>query len=54
MAKKETKQSTKKDNKVDEKKLQELKEQIKELEASILYSKAEAENARKRALDDIE
>ena len=54
MAKKETKQSTKKENKVDEKKLQELKEQIKALEASVLYSKAESENARKRALEDIE
>ena len=54
MAKKEIKQSTKKENKVDEKKLQELKEQIKDLEASILYSKAESENARKRALEDIE
>ena len=54
MAKKETKQSTKKESKVDEKKLQELKEQIKDLEASILYSKAESENARKRALEDIE
>jgi molecular chaperone GrpE len=54
MAKKETKQSTKKENKVDEKKLNELKEQIKDLEASILYSKAESENARKRALEDIE
>ena len=54
MAKKETKQSTKKESKVDEKILQELKEQIKDLEASILYSKAESENARKRALEDIE
>ena len=54
MAKKEPKQSTKKESKVDEKKLQELKEQIKDLEASILYSKAESENARKRALEDIE
>jgi molecular chaperone GrpE len=54
MAKKETKQSTKKENKVDEKKLNELKEQIKDLEATILYSKAESENARKRALEDIE
>ena len=54
MDKKETKQSTKKENKVDEKKLNELKEQIKDLEASILYSKAESENARKRALEDIE
>jgi molecular chaperone GrpE len=54
MAKKETKQSTKNENKVDEKKLQELKEQIKDLEASVLYSKAESENARKRALEDIE
>ena len=54
MAKKETKQSTKKENKFDEKKLNELKEQIKDLEASILYSKAESENARKRAVEDIE
>ena len=54
MPKKETKRSTKKESKVDEKKLQELKEQIKDLEASILYSKAESENARKRALEDIE
>jgi len=54
MAKKETKQSTKKESQVDEKILQELKEQIKDLEASILYSKAESENARKRALEDIE
>ena len=54
MAKKETKQSTKKESEVDEKILQELKEQIKDLEASILYSKAESENARKRALEDIE
>lgn len=54
MAKKETKQSTKKESKVDKKELQELKEQIKDLEASILYSKAESENARKRALEDIE
>ena len=54
MAKKETKRSTKKESKVDEKKLQELKEQNKDLEASILYSKAESENARKRALEDIE
>ena len=46
MAKKETKQSTKKESKVDKKELQELKEQIKDLEASILYSKAESENAK--------
>ena len=54
MAKNETKRSTKKESKVDEKKLLGLKEQIKDLEASILYSKAESENARKRALEDIE
>ena len=54
MAKKETKQKTKKEEKIDSKKIVELEGRIKELEASILYSKAEADNARKRALDDIE
>ena len=54
MAKKETKQKTKKEEKIDSKKIVELEGRIKELEASILYSKAEANNARKRALDDIE
>ena len=54
MAKKETKQKTKKEEKIDSKKIVELEGLIKELEASILYSKAEADNARKRALDDIE
>ena len=48
MVKKEKKQSTKKETKVDQKKIQELEDHIKELEASLLYSKAEAENARKR------
>ena len=32
----------------------EMEQQVKELEAAVLYSKAEAENARKRALEDIE
>lgn len=54
MVKKEKKQSTKKETKVDQKKIQELEDHVKELEASLLYSKAEAENARKRSLDDIE
>lgn len=54
MVKKEKKQSTKKETKVDQKKIQELEDHIKELEASLLYSKAEAENARKRSLEDIE
>ena len=54
MVKKEKKQSTKKENKVDQKKIQELEDHVKELEASLLYSKAEAENARKRSLEDIE
>jgi molecular chaperone GrpE len=31
-----------------------MEQQVKELEAAVLYSKAEAENARKRALEDIE
>lgn len=54
MVKKEKKQSTKKETKVDQKKIQELEDHVKELEASLLYSKAEAENARKRSLEDIE
>ena len=54
MVKKEKKQSTKKETKVDQKKIQELEDHVKELEASLLYSKAEAENARKRSLKDIE
>tara|TARA_B100001057_G_C22839015_1_gene946338 strand:+ start:1163 stop:1660 length:498 start_codon:yes stop_codon:yes gene_type:complete len=54
MVKKEKKQSTKKETKVDQKKIQKLEDHIKELEASLLYSKAEAENARKRSLEDIE
>ena len=54
MVKKEKKQSTKKETKVDQKKTQKLEDHIKELEASLLYSKAEAENARKRSLEDIE
>ena len=54
MVKKEKKQSTKKETKVDQKKIQKLEDHVKELEASLLYSKAEAENARKRSLEDIE
>ncbi len=63
MAEKEKKQSVEKKEKAnskqkagknDPKKIIELEEQIKELEASILYSKAEADNSRKRALEDIE
>ena len=54
MVKKEKKQSTKKETKVDQKKIKELEDHVKELEASLLYSKAEAENARKRSLEDIE
>ena len=63
MAEKEKKQSVEKKEKANSKqkagknypkKIIELEEQIKELEASILYSKAEADNSRKRALEDIE
>ncbi len=54
MAKKETKQQTKNIEAEALGQFLEMEQQVKELEAAILYSKAEAENARKRALEDIE
>jgi len=54
MAKKETKQQTKNIETEASGQFLEMEQQIKELEAAVLYSKAEAENARKRALEDIE
>lgn len=55
MVKKETKKNTasyKKDANLE--KINALELQIKELEEAVLYAKAESENARKRALDDID
>ena len=54
MAKKETKQQTKNIESEALGQFLEMEQQVKELEAAVLYSKAEAENARKRALEDIE
>ena len=54
MAKKETKQQTKNIEAEALGQFLEMEQQVKELEATVLYSKAEAENARKRALEDIE
>ena len=54
MAKKETKQQTKNIEAEALGQFLEMEQQVKELEAAVLYSKAEAENARKRALEDIE
>jgi len=45
--------TSKKNNEVDKEILQ-LKEQIASLEADVLYAKAEAENVRKRSLDEID
>ncbi len=45
--------TSKKNNEVDKEILQ-LKEQIASLEADVLYAKAEAENVRKRCLDEID
>ena len=54
MAKKETKQQTKNIEAEALGQFLEMEQQVKELEAAVLYSKAEAENARKGALEDIE
>jgi molecular chaperone GrpE len=55
MVKKETKKNTASDKKdANLEKINELELQIKELEEAVLYAKAESENARKRALDDID
>ena len=54
MAKKETKQQTKNIEAEALGQFLEMEQQVKEFEAAVLYSKAEAENARKRALEDIE
>jgi molecular chaperone GrpE len=54
MAKKETKQQTKNIEAEALGQFLEMEQQVKELEAAVLYSKAEAENARKRTLEDIE
>jgi molecular chaperone GrpE len=55
MVKKETKKNTASDKKdTNLEKINELELQIKELEEAVLYAKAESENARKRALDDID
>jgi molecular chaperone GrpE len=56
MATEDTKKQTKTTKKANEinKEITELKELIAKLEADILYSKAEAENIRKRSLEEIE
>ena len=55
MVKKETKKNTASDKKdANLEKINALELQIKELEEAVLYAKAESENARKRALDDID
>ena len=55
MLKKETKKNTASDKKdANLEKINALELQIKELEEAVLYAKAESENARKRALDDID
>lgn len=55
MVKKETKKNTASDKKdANLEKINALERQIKELEEAVLYAKAESENARKRALDDID
>jgi len=55
MVKKETKKNTASDKKdANLEKINELELQIKELEEAVLYAKAESENARKRALDEID
>ena len=50
MAKKETKSSTKKIASEESEKILKLEEQVAALEAEVLYSKAEAQNVRKRNL----
>ncbi len=55
MVKKETKKNTASDKKdANLEKINALELQIKELEEAVLYAKAESENARKRALDEID
>jgi len=55
MVKKETKKNTASDKKdANLEKINALELQIKQLEEAVLYAKAESENARKRALDDID
>ena len=56
MANDDTKKQTKITKKANEasKEMNELKEKLVKLEADILYSKAEAENQRKRSLEEIE
>ena len=54
MAKKETKSSTKKIASEESEKILKLEEQVAALEAEVLYSKAEAQNVRKRSLEDID
>ena len=54
MAKKETKSSTKKNASEESEKILKLEEQVAALEAEVLYSKAEAQNVRKRSLEDID
>lgn len=54
MAKKETKSSTKNIASEESEKILKLEEQVAALEAEVLYSKAEAQNVRKRSLEDID
>ena len=56
MANDDTKKQTKPVKKTKEatKEINELKEKLLKLEADILYSKAEAENQRKRSLEEVE
>lgn len=55
MVKKETKKNNSSDKKnKDSEKVKGLELRIKELEEAVLYSKAELENVRKRALEDVD
>lgn len=55
MARKEPKKNNVAESKEDSiEKIKELELRVKELEEAVLYAKAESDNARKRALDDID
>ena len=55
MARKEPKKNNVAEPKEDSiEKIKELELRVKELEEAVLYAKAESDNARKRALDDID
>jgi len=55
MARKEPKKNNAAEPKEDSiEKIKELELRVKELEEAVLYAKAESDNARKRALDDID